>query len=76
MKINNRPLPNSWWKRNGNGKRYYLRNYVGTGPNERAVLFLENTNRALHLPLATVLKRYTPIDTIGHVTIIGKITDL
>ena len=63
--LNDRPLPNTWWRRNCNGKQYYLRNFTGTGPSERAVLFFEGTNRALHVPVKSVAKNYTPIDTTG-----------
>lgn len=67
--LNGRPLEKTWWRRNCNGKRYFLRNFLNTFGSERAVLFLEGTNRALHVPVKSVLKNYSPIDTTGMVTV-------
>ena len=55
------PPANTWWTRNCNGKRYYLRDAPKPFGSPRLYVWIyeENSNRCLHLPLATLLKRYT-----------------
>jgi len=64
--LNGLPLPNTWWHRNCNGKRYYLRDAPKGSPGfERVWIFLEGTNKCLHIKAKSLLKNYSPIDTAG-----------
>lgn len=63
------PPANTWWVRNCNGKRYYLRDAPKGFGSARLYVWIyeEGVNRCLHIPLSTLLKKYTQY-TAPHVT--------
>jgi hypothetical protein len=66
----NPPPANTWWKRNCNGKRYFLRDEPKPfgGSTLYVWIYQEGVNKCLHIPLKSLLKNYTrivtgPVDT-------------
>ena len=68
------PKEGTWWRQNRNQKRYYLKQ-VHTFFDKRrwGWMHLEGTNQCLHVPVAEIVKKYTPVDTTGMKTVEGKI---
>lgn len=72
--LNGLPLANTWWRRNCNGQRYYLRDAPKGSPGfERVWIYREGTNQCLHIKARSLLANYTPIDTSSMETKIKSI---
>lgn len=68
------PPGNTWWTRNCNSKRYYMPDLPKPffGGRLYVWIYLENSNTCLHLPLTTLLKRYTRYTAPHATTVIER----
>lgn len=55
------PALYTWWQRNCNGKRYFLRQVHDCFGTPFVWIYQEGVNRCLHIPVTTLLKRYTQL---------------
>jgi hypothetical protein len=55
------PALNTWWVRNCNQKRYFLRQIHEFCGRTFVWIYQEGVNRCYHLPLSTLHKRYSQL---------------
>lgn len=62
-KCYSRAALNTWWQRNCNGRRYFLRQIHDCFGKTYVWIYQEGVNKCLHIPLASLQKNYTQLVT-------------